>query len=217
MAETKKWGLVIDVTRCDGCGSCLLSVKDEYTGNDYPGYAAVQPKEGVNWLWLKEVEQGHGTKIKMDYIPVMFPHNRNFKLSDIPGAPEGAIGQVILEKNPLIYSWNLPVLVALLFATGDRFFSLNKLLLVYLLLLPFHAWGVGFDLLKTLTLDTGSEIAGQLGYSGWSLEFIGLAYQFGYLMLPVIGATSIWVGMNRELIESMLISAPGKATGNGVN
>lgn len=135
----------------------------------------------------------------------------------IPGAPEGAIGQVILEKNPLIYSWNLPVLVALLFATGDRFFSLNKLLLVYLLLLPFHAWGVGFDLLKTLTLDTGSEIAGQLGYSGWSLEFIGLAYQFGYLMLPVIGATSIWVGMNRELIESMLISAPGKATSNGVS
>ena len=91
MAETKKWGLVIDVTRCDGCGSCLLSVKDEYTGNDYPGYAAVQPKEGVNWLWLKEVEQGHGTKIKMDYIPVMFPHNRNFKLSDIPGAPEGSV------------------------------------------------------------------------------------------------------------------------------
>ena len=27
----KKWCLIIDVTRCDGCGSCLLSVKDEYT------------------------------------------------------------------------------------------------------------------------------------------------------------------------------------------
>ena len=89
--KTKKWGLVIDVTRCDGCGCCLLSVKDEYTGNNYPGYAAPQPMEGVNWLELKEVEQGHGTKVKMDYIPVMFPHDRNFKLSDIPGAPEGSV------------------------------------------------------------------------------------------------------------------------------
>ena len=65
----KKYCLIIDVTRCDGCGSCQLSVKDEYVGNSYPGYAAEQPCDGVNWLWLNEVEQGHGTKIKMDYIP----------------------------------------------------------------------------------------------------------------------------------------------------
>jgi len=126
----------------------------------------------------------------------------------VPNASPGAMGQVILEKNPLIYSWNLPVLVALLFATDDRFFSLKKLLWVYVLLLPFHAWGVGFDVLKTLTLDTGPEIAQQLDYRGWSLEFIGLAYQFGYLMLPVIGATSIWMGMNQELIQGLLKHGP---------
>jgi Fe-S-cluster-containing dehydrogenase component len=87
----KKYGLVIDVTRCDGCGSCQLSVKDEYTYNNYPGYCATQPTDGVNWLWLKEVEQGHGSKIKMDYIPILYPHNRNLKASDIPGAPEGSV------------------------------------------------------------------------------------------------------------------------------
>ena len=101
----KKYGLVIDVTRCDGCGCCLLSVKDEYTGNNYPGYAAGQDMEsGVNWLWLKEVEQGQGSKIKMDYIPMMFPHNRNLKVSDIPGAPEGSVkvredGLVIIDPE----------------------------------------------------------------------------------------------------------------------
>ena len=85
----KKWCLIIDITRCDGCGSCLLSVKDEYTyGNSYPGYSAGQPVNGANWLWLKEVEQGQGDKIKMDYIPVMFPHDRNQK--PIPGVPEDA-------------------------------------------------------------------------------------------------------------------------------
>ena len=85
----KKYGLVIDVTRCDGCGSCLLAVKDEYVGNDYPGYSAPQPNEGQNWLDLVEVEQGQGTKIKMDYIPVMYKHDRNFVPKE--GIPEGAM------------------------------------------------------------------------------------------------------------------------------
>ena len=129
----------------------------------------------------------------------------------VPDAPAGAVGQLIVEKNPLIYSWNLPLLVALLFATDDRFFSVGKLLLVYVLLLPFHAWGLGFDIIKTLALNTGPEVAQQLGYSGWSLEFIGLGYQFGYLMLPVIGATTIWVGMNQGLIQGMLREAPASA------
>ena len=86
-----KYGLVIDITRCDGCGSCLLAVKDEYVGNNYPGYCAPQPWNGQNWLDLIEVEQGHGTKLKMDYIPVLYPHNRNLNPADIPGAPEGSV------------------------------------------------------------------------------------------------------------------------------
>ena len=84
-----KYGLVIDITRCTGCGACLLSVKDEYIGNDYPGYSASQPACGHNWLNLIEVEQGEGDKIKMDYIPMMYRHDRNLK--PIPGVPEGAI------------------------------------------------------------------------------------------------------------------------------
>ena len=96
MADTNKkcpkWGLIIDITRCDGCGSCLLSVKDEYVYNNSPGYAAEQPCDGVNWLWLKEIEQGQGMKVKMDYIPVLFPHDRNFDpQKEIPGCPEGAV------------------------------------------------------------------------------------------------------------------------------
>jgi len=84
-----KYGLVIDITRCTGCSSCLLAVKDEYVGNDYPGYSAAQPKIGCNWLNVIEVEQGEGDKIKMDYIPLMYRHNRNLK--PVPGVPEGAI------------------------------------------------------------------------------------------------------------------------------
>ena len=87
----KKWGLAIDITRCDGCGSCMLSVKDEYDGNSYPGYCEKVP-DSTFLLSLKEVVQGQNYKMQMDYIPVMFPHDRNFDPSVIPGdVPEGAI------------------------------------------------------------------------------------------------------------------------------
>lgn len=86
----KKFGLIIDITRCDGCGSCMLSVKDEYSGNNYPGYCAEFPEHTFP-MNLKEVVQGQGYKIKMDYIPMMFPHNRNLDVKNIPGVPEGAI------------------------------------------------------------------------------------------------------------------------------
>lgn len=84
-----KYGLIIDVSRCSGCGSCLLAVKDEYVGNSYPGYSAPQPERGHNWLDLLEVEQGEGDKIKVDYIPLMYRHDRNLK--PIPGVPDGAM------------------------------------------------------------------------------------------------------------------------------
>lgn len=122
----------------------------------------------------------------------------------VPNAPPGAVGQFVLEVNPLSYAWNLPALLALLFATDERFFSVGKLFLVFVLLLPLHAWGIGFDILKVLALQAGPEGAVRLGYSGWSLEFIALAYQFGYLMLPAIGAGSLWLGLNQPMIENLL-------------
>lgn len=88
--KPKKWGLVIDITRCDGCGSCMLSVKDEYSGNNYPGYAAEIP-DSVFPLSLKEVTQGSGYKMNMDYVPLMFPHDPDIDYKNIPGVPEGAI------------------------------------------------------------------------------------------------------------------------------
>jgi len=45
-----KWNLIVDVARCDNCRVCFLAVKDEYVGNDFPGYSAAQPAQGHNWL-----------------------------------------------------------------------------------------------------------------------------------------------------------------------
>jgi len=96
----KQYAIAIDITRCDGCGSCFLACKDEYTGNDYPPYSVAQPNHGHKWMNLREVEQGTGSKVKMDYIPILCQHCENPVCAE--GAPEGAVytrpdGIVILD------------------------------------------------------------------------------------------------------------------------
>ncbi|MBU2511548.1 oxidoreductase [bacterium] len=64
------YGMLIDVDRCTGCYNCFLSCKDEYCGNDYPGYSASQPEFGQFWMNIKEVERGEYPKVKVDYTPI---------------------------------------------------------------------------------------------------------------------------------------------------
>ena len=65
-----KYGMVIDITKCTGCYNCFLSCRDEFAGNDNPGYAAAQPMSGMNWLKIIEKERGQYPKVKVNYTPV---------------------------------------------------------------------------------------------------------------------------------------------------
>jgi Fe-S-cluster-containing dehydrogenase component len=65
-----RYGMVIDVTKCTGCYNCFLTCRDEFAGNDYPGYAAAQPMAGMNWMRLIESERGQYPVVKVAYIPV---------------------------------------------------------------------------------------------------------------------------------------------------
>ena len=122
-------------------------------------------------------------------------------------APDGdglREAQLIAAVNPLIYSWNLPVLLALLFAADNRFFSIVRLIAGCVALFFFHAWGVTFDVLRTLALQGGEDVRQSLGWSGWQLEAIGLAYQFGYLMLPFIGVATLWLLLNKPMLRALV-------------
>jgi len=66
-----KWGMVIDITKCNACYSCFIACKDEYWDNDYPPYSAAQPRHGQAWIDLVKKERGACPWIRVAYIPVL--------------------------------------------------------------------------------------------------------------------------------------------------
>lgn len=71
---TKKWNMIVDVERCNNCRGCFLAVKDEHTGNEFPGYAASQPAMGANWLNITRSERGTYPVVDAHFMPVMCNH-----------------------------------------------------------------------------------------------------------------------------------------------
>ena len=72
-----KYGMIIDITRCNGCYNCFLACRDEYCGNDYPPYSATQPYTGHFWMRLIERERGQYPKVKVAYTAVPCMHCEN--------------------------------------------------------------------------------------------------------------------------------------------
>jgi len=71
---TPKWNLIIDIDRCNNCNNCVLAVKDEHVGNDFPGYAAPQPRHGHPWLEMKRAEHGQAPIVDIVNLPAMCNH-----------------------------------------------------------------------------------------------------------------------------------------------
>lgn len=124
----------------------------------------------------------------------------------VPG--ETRKGNVVVTLNPLIYSWNIPVLLALCYAVSDKLFSNLRVIMAVAGLFVFHTWGLTAELFASLLFRQGSEVAAQMAYSDWQRELVAFAYQFGYLMLPVIGAVSLWFLVNRSLV--LLLMNPAR-------
>lgn len=70
----KKWNLVIDVNRCNGCHNCFLAVKDEYVDNRQPGYFESQPRHGHPWIKIERVERGSFPASDVVYVPTTCNH-----------------------------------------------------------------------------------------------------------------------------------------------
>ncbi|MCP5087254.1 MAG: oxidoreductase [Rhodobacteraceae bacterium] len=72
-----KWNLIVDVAQCCGCYNCALACKDEYSGNDLPGYFSSHPKQGKSALDIEYHERGQFPNVEAYYVPVMCNHCDN--------------------------------------------------------------------------------------------------------------------------------------------
>ncbi len=70
----KKWHLIVDVARCQGCNNCMLACKDEHVGNDWPGYSRAQALHGERWIEIPCHERGQFPIIDVTYRPLLCTH-----------------------------------------------------------------------------------------------------------------------------------------------
>jgi hypothetical protein len=110
-------------------------------------------------------------------------------------------GVLLVEVNSLIYTFGLPLFVALMLAARGKAW---KIVAGAALLLPFQAWGAAFDFLAQVGVKAGLQVSAQARLAGWRAEFIALAYQFGSLMLPVLAPVALWVGFNQPLLARLV-------------
>ena len=69
-----KWNMIVDVARCENCHNCTLASADEHVGNDFPGYAAPQPRHGERWISITRKVRGSGHMVDAAYLPTMCNH-----------------------------------------------------------------------------------------------------------------------------------------------
>jgi hypothetical protein len=110
-------------------------------------------------------------------------------------------GVLAPEVNVLVYTYGAAVLAALMLASRA---PLARLVAGLLLLAPFQAWGVAFEVIAELALRTAPEVAAQAGIEGWRREAAALAYQLGSLIFPALVPVMAWAVLQRTYVEALV-------------
>ncbi len=92
-----RYGLLIDVTRCNGCYNCQIACKDEFFENYYPPYSLPQPRTGHFWIRIEEKERGKYPWVKVTYTPIPCMHCEN-----APCMKGDAAGAVYRRKDGIV-------------------------------------------------------------------------------------------------------------------
>ncbi len=71
---TTRWNLIVDVSLCENCSNCILATKDEYVGNDFPGYSAGHARHGKSVIEITRHMRGSGHMVDVTYVPTLCNH-----------------------------------------------------------------------------------------------------------------------------------------------
>lgn len=122
-------------------------------------------------------------------------------------APDGrsGIGELVLVQNPLIYGYSLPLFSGLAMATP---ISIRRRLfhfaVAFTVIWLAQSLGLVAETFKMLAFDSGTPGANAITGAGIAPDSIALAYQFGYLILPAVVPIALWIGLNRQFIDSLV-------------
>lgn len=94
---SKKWNLIVDVAKCNGCYNCFIAAKDEYVGNQEPGYFASQPHHGHAWIKVHSVERGTYPAVDTAFMPTMCRH-----CDDAPCVKAATNGAVVKRDDGIV-------------------------------------------------------------------------------------------------------------------
>lgn len=121
--------------------------------------------------------------------------------------PPGQEAVLVFKLNPLAYGYSLPLFMAMVFAVpgeeGQQWFRIGMGAMVLVLV---QAWGVCFEILKTLVFNLGPGVAEQIPLSPWAREAIGLGYQFGYLVFPAVIPLVLWLALHYHYLIKLVPS-----------
>ena len=148
----------------------------------------------------------------VDSVRAYGPAVQIFTQVEVSGAnlPKGAVGEIVLDINPLIYAYGVPLYTALLLASpGSENEKWSNWLIGVVLLFAVVIFGVITDLLKTLALDLRVHTEMVIPVSAWGRELIAIGYQFGYLILPPVAPVVIWLVHFRDYVPR-LVQTPGE-------
>jgi hypothetical protein len=107
--------------------------------------------------------------------------------------------------NPMIYGYALPLFAGLVLATPlTRWQRTRQIALGCAVIWVAQAIGVVAESLKAVGLDAGQPGLDGLLRAGIPPDAVALAYQFGYLILPVLVPAVLWIVCNRPFIEELI-------------
>lgn len=92
-----KWNLIVDVAECHNCNNCVLAAKDEFVGNDFPGYTAAHPAKGPAVIRIERRVRGEGHLVDAAYLPQLCNH-----CDDGPCLKAGAGGAVRKRDDGIV-------------------------------------------------------------------------------------------------------------------
>ncbi len=92
-----KYGMRIDVNKCNGCYNCFLACKDEYSGNDYPPFSLAIPHDSKPFMKVTEKEMGTCPKVKVDYIAMPC-----LQCKDAPCVAKAVDGEVYRRDDGIV-------------------------------------------------------------------------------------------------------------------